>query len=80
MATTTKPSRLTTEDQITAILGEPPDFVLSKIGDRVHPAAGAFIGRSPLAFVGTVDGDGRIDVSPKGDPPGFVHVASPGSL
>jgi len=81
MATTTpRPFQLTTEDEITAILGEPPDFVRAKVGDRVDASAAAFIARSPLVFVGTVDRDGRIDVSPKGDSPGFVHVAGPGSL
>ena len=30
--------------------------------------------RSPLGFVATTDAQGRVDVSPKGDPPGFVHV------
>jgi uncharacterized protein len=72
--------QLTAEEQVTAILGEPPDFVLAKIGDQVDASAAAFIAQSPLAFVATVDRDGRIDVSPKGDAPGFVHVAGPTSL
>ena len=76
----TNPFQLTTEDEVTAILGEPPRFVLAKIGDHVDASAAAFIARSPLVFVGTVDRDGRIDVSPKGDAPGFVHVVSPGSM
>jgi len=80
MATNPNPFRLTTEDEVTAILGEPPDFVRAKIGDRVDASAGEFIARSPLVFVGTVDRDGRIDVSPKGDAPGFVQVAGPRSL
>ncbi len=71
------PHDLTNEDQITAILGEPPDFVRNKVADRVDPSAEAFIARSPLVFVGTVDRRGRIDVSPKGDAPGFVVVRSP---
>ncbi len=29
---------------------------------------------SPLGFVATTDAQGRVDVSPKGDPPGFVHI------
>ena len=29
---------------------------------------------SPLGFVATTDAEGRVDVSPKGDPPGFVHI------
>ncbi len=72
--------QLTTEHQITELLGEPPDFVLAKIADRVDASAGAFIAQSPLVFVGTVDRDGRIDVSPKGDAPGFVHLTSSRSL
>ena len=74
------PFQLTNEDQITAILGEPPDFVRAKVADRVDPSAAVFIARSPLVFIGTVDRHGRIDVSPKGDAPGFVRVESPESL
>jgi PPOX class probable FMN-dependent enzyme len=80
MATTVNPFRLTTEDEVTAILGEPPDFVRAKISDRVDASAAAFIAQSPLVFVGTVDRDGRVDVSPKGDVPGFVHLTGPDSL
>lgn len=80
MTTSPNPFQVTTEDEVTAILGEPPDFVRAKVGDRVDASAATFIARSPLVFVGTVDRDGGIDVSPKGDAPGFVHVASEGSL
>ncbi len=80
MATSPNTFQLTSEHQVTAILGEPPDFVLAKVGDRVDASAAAFIAQSPLIFVGTVDRDGRIDVSPKGDAPGFVHVVSQQSL
>ncbi|HYI61113.1 MAG TPA: MSMEG_1061 family FMN-dependent PPOX-type flavoprotein [Acidimicrobiales bacterium] len=80
MATNPNPFRLTTEAEVTAILGEPPGFVLAKISDRVDASAASFIARSPLVFVGTVDRDGGVDVSPKGDAPGFVHVTDQGSL
>ena len=80
MDTNPNPFQLTTEDQVTAVLGEPPPFVLAKIGDRVDVSAAAFIAQSPLVFVATVDRDGRIDVSPKGDTPGLVHVAGPTTL
>lgn len=36
MATNPKPFRLTTEDEVTAILGEPPDFVLATISQGPH--------------------------------------------
>ena len=34
----------------------------------------AFIAHSPLLLMATADADGRYDVSPKGDAPGFVQV------
>ncbi|MDG2114681.1 MAG: pyridoxamine 5'-phosphate oxidase family protein, partial [Actinomycetota bacterium] len=33
-----------------------------------------FIGRSPFLLVASTDGQGRVDISPKGDPAGFVQV------
>jgi len=33
-----------------------------------------FIAMSPFVVIGTRDADGRSDVSPRGDPPGFVQV------
>ena len=32
------------------------------------------IGRSPFPVIGTSGADGSMDMSPKGDPPGFVRV------
>lgn len=34
----------------------------------------AFIGRAPFLFVASSDAEGRMDISPKGDAPGFVKV------
>src|SRR5262249_33655073 len=41
---------------------------------RLDAHARAFIARSPFLLVGSADRDGRCDVSPRGDAPGFVHV------
>ncbi|MEU5878646.1 pyridoxamine 5'-phosphate oxidase family protein [Spirillospora sp. NPDC047279] len=42
------------------------------------PLAGAgvlgLLARSPFALIGSRDGSGAADVSPKGDPPGFIRV------
>ena len=51
-------------------------------GCRVHEPGGPpptttareLIERSPFVVIATCDADGRLDASPKGDPPGFVHV------
>jgi PPOX class probable FMN-dependent enzyme len=37
----------------------------------------SFIGRSPFVLIGTTDGAGHADVTPKGDRPGFVAVLDP---
>jgi PPOX class probable FMN-dependent enzyme len=54
----------------------PPPLAL--IERKVRPALDAhcraLIARSPLVMVATVGADGGCDVSPRGDPPGFVAV------
>ena len=40
----------------------------------------AFIGRSPFVLLASASRDGRCDVSPRGDLPGFVHVADARTL
>ena len=42
--------------------------------DPFEPTAIEFIGRSPLLLPATADAEGRPDISPKGDEPGFVAV------
>lgn len=40
----------------------------------LDPHAQEFIRRSPFLSIGTQNADGRSDVSPRGDPPGFVRI------
>lgn len=42
--------------------------------------AQAFIARSPFLCLGTQSPDGRADVSPRGDPKGFVRVLDPRTI
>ena len=44
------------------------------------PAVRAFLAASPFCTLASVDGEGGADVSPKGDPVGFVHVLDDGRL
>lgn len=62
-------------DQIAEILGQPVAGVAAKVADRLDPMSRDFIAHSPLVLVSTFDAAGRLDVSPKGDAPGFCHVA-----
>ncbi|MGV9797502.1 pyridoxamine 5'-phosphate oxidase family protein [Mycobacterium sp. NPDC003449] len=63
-----------TVDELRAIVGHPNKYVANKVNKRLSAVQQDWIGASPLCFVATTDGEGRVDVSPKGDPPGFVRV------
>ncbi|HTI78609.1 MAG TPA: pyridoxamine 5'-phosphate oxidase family protein [Mycobacterium sp.] len=63
-----------TVEQLRAIVGEPDKYVANKVKDRLSPIHRDWLAHCPLGFVATTDAHGRVDVSPKGDPPGFVHV------
>ena len=63
-----------TEDELRAVMGSPSALVTRKELDQLDSHAREFIDRSPFLIIGTTGSDGRIDMSPKGDPPGFVKV------
>lgn len=65
---------VSTVDELRAIVGQPDRYVANKVRDRLSPVQRDWLAHSPLCFVATTDALGRVDVSPKGDPPGFVHV------
>ena len=45
-----------------------------KVIHRLDKHCRHFIALSPFLVIATADGDGRVDASPRGDPPGFVRV------
>ena len=71
MATT---RAITEEAQLREVIGEPTAFVVTKITDRLNPLLRQFIERSPFVCVGTSRPEGGLDVSPRGDPAGFVRI------
>jgi PPOX class probable FMN-dependent enzyme len=66
--------RLTTVGQIRAIIGPEVPVVRTKLFESLDETSVEFIRRSPLLLLATSDREGRPDVSPKGDEPGFVAV------
>lgn len=46
----------------------------NKCQNALDHHAQSFIQRSPFVCLGTQNADGRADVSPRGDPPGFVKI------
>ena len=71
---------ITTLRDLRDILAPPSRRVLAKETSELDEHCRAFIARSPFVLIGSTDGAGRVDVSPKGDPPGFVHIADPHTL
>ena len=50
------------------------DYVTKKCLDHIHDHARSFIERSPFMLIGSQSADGHADVTPRGDPAGFVKV------
>jgi PPOX class probable FMN-dependent enzyme len=65
---------VTDEATLRELLGEPTDIVRAKISDRLTELTRQFIDLSPFVLLATSAPDGTCDVSPRGDPPGFVRV------
>ena len=59
------------------LYGEPTEISAKKAIPALDPHCIRFIELSPFVVLGTADGDGRCEVSPRGDAPGFVRVVSP---
>ena len=62
------------EAELRDVLGEPAELVKAKIADRLNALTRQFVERSPFVVVATGRPDGGLDVSPRGDPPGFVRI------
>ena len=71
---------ITTEDELRAVIGTPIPRVAAKVRPRLEPVDLEWIAASPFCLVSTSSPNGRCDVSPKGDPAGFVHVLDPTRL
>jgi PPOX class probable FMN-dependent enzyme len=62
------------ETALRTVIGEPTELVLTKIVDRLNALTRQFVERSPFVCVATARPDGGLDVSPRGDPAGFVRI------
>ena len=65
---------ITTEAELRELLGSPAELVVSKIADRLNDLTRQFVERSPFMCLATSAPDGSCDVSPRGDPAGFVRI------
>jgi PPOX class probable FMN-dependent enzyme len=73
-------ARLTSTADLRRIISEPRKTTRAKILDALDEQSIDFLKRCPFALVGTTAADGTIEVSPKGDEPGFIRVEDPKTL
>jgi PPOX class probable FMN-dependent enzyme len=68
------PRTITDVAELRQAIGSPTPLVQSKIADRLNDLTRQFIEHSPFVCVATARPDGGLDVSPRGDPAGFVRI------
>src|SRR5205823_5799921 len=56
------------------LIGAPTPLVSGKIADRLNDLTRQFVERAPFVCVATTRPGGGLDVSPRGDPAGFVRI------
>lgn len=65
---------ITTEEALRAVIGEPTAIVVAKVATELNVLTRQFIEKAPFALLATSDERGHLDVSPRGDPAGFVRI------
>jgi PPOX class probable FMN-dependent enzyme len=66
---------ITTEDELRELIGGSPlPVTFTKIADHLNELTREFVERSPFVCVATGRPDGGLDISPRGDPGGFVRI------
>jgi hypothetical protein len=67
-------SGIRSEAELRELIGGPQEVVVSKITTRLNDLTRQFVERSPFVCLATSAPDGSCDVSPRGDPAGFVRI------
>lgn len=73
-------SKIATEEQLRDLYAAPNGRSVRKELDHLDRHCRRFIELSPFFVLATADARGRADASPRGGPPGFVHVADDRTL
>lgn len=66
--------RLADVEELRNVIGEPTKAVCLKITDSLNGLTRLFVERSPFVCIATSTPAGDCDVSPRGDPTGFVRI------
>jgi PPOX class probable FMN-dependent enzyme len=65
---------VSSEEELDGILGRPSHRVLAKVVSALDEHCAKFIARAPFVVIASADPVGRLDLSPRGDPAGFVEL------
>lgn len=65
---------ISTESDLREIMGQPSELVTRKTNNYLDQHSKNFIKHSPFIIIGSCDSLSNFDLSPKGDPEGFVKV------
>ncbi|MSQ68326.1 MAG: pyridoxamine 5'-phosphate oxidase family protein [Gammaproteobacteria bacterium] len=74
------PTVFSTEAGLRELLGHPMELAARKAIPYLDKYCKAFIERAPFLTLATADAAGRVDVSPRGDQPGFVLILDDNTL
>jgi PPOX class probable FMN-dependent enzyme len=72
--------QIQTIEDLRRVLPQPRDTTKAKILSQLDEQSVDFLSSCPFALMATAGRDGPIEVSPKGDEPGFIHVEDPRTL
>jgi len=72
--------RITSGAELRDIIAPPNARTADKVIDHVDDLARKFIAASPFAVIASRRPDGHLDLSPRGDPPGFARVLNKKTL
>ena len=72
-------AQIQTIERLTELIPDPSPVASAKLLDRLDEQASAFIARSPFLLLAT-ESDAGLEISLKGDDPGFVEIVDPRCL
>jgi PPOX class probable FMN-dependent enzyme len=71
---------VTDVETLTGLIGEPTPQIANKEMQEIDVYIRRFLELCPFLCLSTADADGNQDVSPRGDPPGFVRMLDPRTI
>jgi hypothetical protein len=67
-------TKIDTQEKLRTLYGEPIEIAVAKCLTALDPHCKHFIELAPFAVISSADKNGKADVSPRGDGPGFIKV------